>query len=192
MSTTTTRERVEELLQEVLPRLEGLKEEAMAEIGRVRRDANAKISRHEEAARELEEVEGELEALTAEREELPGRAYRAGLDEEYALEHELTERYRNLRLAIESLEDRRGSLKEEMRRLSPNDRGWRNDAAIHHTSRVAGTAHEERRALEELRDQLVKALDDTVGPVAQVHNDTRALVETWSTERTWAQRRPVA
>ncbi len=189
---STTRERVEELLQEVLPRLEGLREEALAEIGRVRRDANAKISRHEEAAAELALVEEDIEALSAEREGLPDRAYRAGLDEEYELEDELKERYKNLKPAIESLEDQQSSLKKELSRLSPNDRGWRNDAAIHHTSRVAGTASEERRALEELQDRLVKALDDTVGPVAKVHNDTRALVETWSTERAWAQRRPVA
>ena len=188
----STRERVEDLLADVLPRLEALREESMAEIGRVRRDANTKISRNEEAARELGEVEEELEALTAEREELPGRAYRAGLDEDYQLEDELKERYKNLRLAIEGLEDRRGSLKEELRRLSPRDQGWRNDAAIHHTSRLAGTASEERRALEELRDRLTKALDDTVGPVEKVHNDTRALVETWSTERKWARRQTVA
>ncbi len=65
---------------------------------------------------------------------------------------------------------------------------------IEHTARVAGTAAEERSALEALRDRLTKALDETVAPVAKLHNENRALVETRSREHSWdeaAERRAV-
>ncbi len=182
---STTREKVEELLADVLPRIEALKAEALDEIGRVKEDASATTARYEEAARELAAAEEEAEVLRAEREELPDRAYIAGMDEDYALEDELKERYKNLKPAIEHLEERRAALSAEMAELLPNSYGHRNDARIHHTARVAGTAHEERAALKDLRDRLVKALDDAAEPAERVHNDTRALVEAWSMDREW-------
>ncbi len=183
----STREKVEELLADVLPRLEALKDEALAGIEEVREDATRKIARYEAALAELAEVEAEIEALSAERSELPSRTYVAGLNEDYELEDELKVRYKNLRPAIEGLEDRRASLKGEIERLCPRGRGHRYDAMIEHISRVAGTAAEERRILEEMRDRLVKALDATVEPVAKLHNDNRALVETRSRERSWEE-----
>ncbi len=184
---TSTRERVEELLADVLPRLEALKDEALERIEEVREDASGKIARYEAATAELAEVEAEIEALSAERSELPDRAYRAGLEEDYELEDELKERYKNLRPAIEGLEDRRASLKGEIQRLCPRGRGHRYDAMIEHTSRVAGTAAEERRVLEELEKRLTEALSATVRPVADKHNGLRGLVETRSRERSWEE-----
>jgi chromosome segregation ATPase len=179
------REQVEELLADVLPKIEALKAEAMDSIAEVRRDANEKRHRHEEAVAELALVEEEIESLRAEREGLPDRAYRAGLDEEYALEDELKERYKNLKPAIGDLEERREFLEAEKAALLPNDYGHRNDARIHHTARIAGTAHEERAALEDLRDRLTKVLDDALKPVARLHEDNKALVESWGMEREW-------
>jgi chromosome segregation ATPase len=179
------REQVEEFLVEILPKIEALKAEAMDSIAEVRRDANEKLHRHEEATAELALVEEEIWSLRAEREGLPDRAYRAGLDEEYALEDELKERYKNLKPAIGHLEERREFLKAEKAALLPNDYGHRNDARIHHTARIAGTAHEERAALEDLRDRLTKALDDALKPVARLHEDNKALVESWGLEREW-------
>jgi chromosome segregation ATPase len=179
------REEAEAILQDFLPRLEALKEEALAEIEEVRADAGAKLSRYEDVSEELAEVEARIVSLQAEREELPERAYRAGLDEEYALEDELKERYKNLRPEIEALEDRRGSLKEEMHRLSPRSHGHRLDVSMYQFSRVAGTAAEGRRALEHLRKQMVKALDDALASVVREHDQYRALVEAWGEERKW-------
>jgi DNA anti-recombination protein RmuC len=179
------REKVEELLADVLPKIEALKAEALDSIAEVRRDANEKLHRHEEATAELALVEEEIESLRAEREGLPDRAYRAGLDEEYALEDELKERYKNLKPAIEHLEERRRFLEAEKAELLPRDHGHRNDARIHHVARVAGTAHEERRALEDMRERFVKALEDAVKPVAKLHEDNKAQVEAWGTEREW-------
>jgi F0F1-type ATP synthase membrane subunit b/b' len=55
------------------------------------------MRRHEDAASDLADVEAEIATLRAERETLPDRAYRAGLDEEYEREDELKERYKNLK-----------------------------------------------------------------------------------------------
>lgn len=38
-------------------------------------------------------------------------------------------------------------------------------------------------ALEDLRDRLLKALDDAVKPVEKIHEDRKALVEMWGGER---------
>ncbi len=179
------RERVEELLADVLPKIEALKEQALDSIAEVRRDANEKLHRHEEATEELALVEEEIESLRDEREKLPDRAYRAALDEEYRHEDELKERYKNLKPAIEHLEERRRFLEAELSELLPNGHGHRNDARIHHVARVAGTAHEERRALEDMRDRLAKVLADAVKPVAKLHEDNKAQVEAWGTEREW-------
>ena len=181
----STREKAEELLADFLPRLKELKEGSLTEIAEVRRDANEKLHRHEEATAELALVEEEIESLRDEREKLPDRAYRAALDEEYRLEDELKERYKNLKPAIEHLEERRGFLKAELSELLPNGHGHRNDARIHHVARLAGTAHEERRALEDMRDRFVKALDEALEPVAKLHEGNKAQVEAWGTEREW-------
>jgi len=181
----STREKVEELLADVLPKIGALQEQALDSIAEVRRDANEKLHRHEEATEDLALVEEEIESLRAEREGLPDRAYRAGLDEEYRHEDELKERYKNLKPAIEHLEERRRFLEAELSELLPNGHGHRNDARIHHVARVAGTAHEERRALEDMRDRLTKALDDAVEPVAKLHEGNKAQVEAWGTEREW-------
>lgn len=181
----STREKAEELLADFLPRLKELKEGSLTEIAEVRRDANEKLHRHEEATAELALVEEEIESLRDEREKLPDRAYRAALDEEYRHEDELKERYKNLKPAIEHLEERRRFLEAEKAELLPNGHGHRNDARIHHVARVAGTAHEERRALEDMRDRLTKALDEALRPVAKLHEDNKAQVEAWGTEREW-------
>ena len=178
------REQVEELLADVLPRIEELKQEALAEIEKARRDATQKASRYEQAREELARVEEEICARQAEREELPMQAYRAGLDGEFDREMELQERYRNLRPAIEGLEDRKSSLKGEIRQLLPNSRGHRNDVRIEAASR-AGAAYSEREVLEGLRDRLLKALDDALEPVTTAHDQARGLTESMSKERDW-------
>lgn len=50
---------------------------------------------------------------------MPNKAYRAGLDGEYELEDSLSERYRNLKPAIETLEERGESLRREIHSLNP-------------------------------------------------------------------------
>jgi hypothetical protein len=181
----TTREKAEAILQDVLPRLEALKDEALTAIEEVRKDASAKVSRHDAAVEELEGVEARLIMLQAEKEGLPVDHSCAVLADDVEAELAVKERFATISEEIEGLEDRRASLGGEIRRLCPRGRGHHYDAMIEHTSRVAGTASEERAALEELQKLLAEALEKTVEPVAKVHNDNRALVETRSRERRW-------
>jgi chromosome segregation ATPase len=179
------REQIEELLQEVLPKIEGLKEEALAEIGRVREDANGKMHRHEEVAGELAEAEAEIEALSARKEELPAEVTRTNLEELYEEEDSLREEYRGIGPRLEALEERRVNLEAELPGLLPRNHGHKHDGRIHHTARVAGTAHEERAALDDLKARLIKAADEALKPVEKAHNDTKGLVEAWSMDREW-------
>lgn len=86
---------------------------------------------------------------------------------------------------ISELEGRASSLRGEVEKLNPRSSGHPHDILVRQHSRVSGTAAEERRALEELRERLVKAVDATAEPVAEVHDQTRAAVEAWSRERDW-------
>jgi hypothetical protein len=181
------RERIEELLADVEPVLQELRDEAMKEIGAAQERADANVARLLGACRELFTVEERIRALTEEREGLPSRAYRAGLDGDARMEEELTERYRNLRPALDSLEDRRGSLKEEVARLAPRATGHPNDGTIEQYAGVARVAGAARSELEGLRDRLTKALDAMVGPVASVHDNTRATVQQLGKDREWDQ-----
>ena len=100
-------------------------------------------------------------------------------------EDRLKERYRNLKPALEALEERRESLREELARLSPNDRGYAKDATIDQYGWAAGVAHGPRTDLEELRKKLTEALDSSVNPVVEKHNSLRSTVEALSRDRNW-------
>lgn len=181
------KEKIEALLADVEPRLEALRDEAMEEIRGAREEADANVRRHEEAASGLAGVEAEISRLNAEREELPNRAYRAGLDEDYEREDDLKERYRELKPEIEALEARRDALSDELSRLDPRGGGHPKDVVIEHLGDVAGVAHGARADLEELKDALTRALDRAVGPVARAHDGTRATVEQLGRDRAWAE-----
>ncbi len=90
-------EEIRDLLGEVLPRLEALKDSALAEIEEAQKEAQKNVTRHGQAAEELAQVEAELSRLTAERENLPTRSYRAHMDENWQLEDELKVLYKNVK-----------------------------------------------------------------------------------------------
>ncbi len=180
------REAIEEILSDVLPRLEALQEDSMGEIREAQGRADANVERHDAGAEELAVVESEIARMTAEREALPNRAYRAGFDGREEEEEELKARYRNLGPAIASLEERRGELRAEMARLNPGSSGHDKDCLIGQYAAVAQVANDARRDLEGLRDRLTRALDSMVAPVARTHDNTRATVQQLSTDRNWA------
>lgn len=181
----STRERAEELLADFLPRLEELKDESLARIAEVREDASAKMYRHDEARAELERVGEEISALDAEKDGLPVLHSQAVLEDAVDEELRIKQRYQDIGPELEELLARKTALEAEIRGLLPRDLGHHHDARIHHGGRIAGTAHDERMALEDLRDRLTDALDAAVEPVAKIHNDRRALVEAWGMEREW-------
>jgi len=179
------RERIDALLEAFGKEIEALGDEAMDEISDAQDEANAKERRYYEAVEERASVEAEIAAMTAEREELPDKAYRAGLDEDYELEDTLKERYKNLRLALEALEDRLGSLKREIAELLPQPRGHDLDARIKATTSATGAANTARKDMEHLKEGLTKALNAAVGPVVKQHADRLAETEQLGRDREW-------
>jgi ElaB/YqjD/DUF883 family membrane-anchored ribosome-binding protein len=182
---TNRREKIEKLLAEVEPVLAELHDEAMAEIREAKSEASANVQRYQQASEELAQVEAEIAKLSAEREKLPNEAYRAGLDGDDDKEEQLRKSYRDLRPVIEGLEERRGSLKEELARISPSGWGHHSDATIHQYGNAAGVAHSARSEMEDLRDRLSKALSDAVDPVVREHKNLRATVSQLGEDRKW-------
>jgi len=178
-------EEIQSLLDEVLPRLEALRASSMEEIAAAQEVAQANINRHTHAQAERGEVEEQIARLGAERETLPDRAYRAGLDGEYELEDELAERYRNLKPALEGLAQRAEELDQEIVDLSPEGDSHPNNVIVRQYGKVAGIASGPRHELEALKDHLTKALDLSIDPVVKKHEDLKATVWQLGHERAW-------
>lgn len=174
------------LLDDILPRLEKLKADALAEIEEAQKAAQKNVGRHAQAAEELAYVEASIARFEQEREELPNRAYRAQLDEAWEEEDRLKERYKNLKPALETLEERRGSLREELHRLNPDGEGHPNNVTVEQYVQAARPAYDHRVELEDLKKKLTEALDAAVDPVVQKHDSLRATVEALSRDIAWA------
>jgi hypothetical protein len=127
-------------------------------------------------AQEARRIIEEARAVEDEFSDLPGWGRRIGEDRE---------EYRGIGPRLEALEERRVILEAELSGLLPRDHGHKHDGRIHHTARVAGMAHEERAALDDLKARLIKAADEALEPVEKAHNDTKSLVESWSMDREW-------
>ncbi len=179
------RARIDALLEAFGKEIEALGDEAMDEISDAQDEANAKEKRYYEAVEERASVDAEISAIRTEREELPDKAYRAGLDEDYELEDTLKERYKNLRLALEALEDQQGRLKKELRVLLPRGRGHDLDARILASASATGAAYRARADLEHLKEGLTKALNAAVDPILQAHTDRLAEAEDLTRQRDW-------
>lgn len=181
---------IQSLLDDLLPRLDAMKAGALQEIDAAQQVATDKIARHAAAQEELAYTEAEIARVRDERESLPNKAYRAGMDEEFQLEDQLKERYKNLKPALESLEERRYSLRQELHALSPNGDEHPNSITEHHFGNVARVAYGPRTELEALKKKLTEALDASIDPVVQRHETLRATVEDLGRVRSW-DRSPV-
>jgi seryl-tRNA synthetase len=178
-------EEIQSILDEFIPRLNALRDDALGEIAQAQEVAQANIDRHTHAQAERGEVEEQIARLGAERETLPDRAYRAGLDGEYELEDELAERYRNLKPALEGLGLRAEALEREIHDLSPDGDSHPNNVIVRQYGKVAGIASGPRHELEALKDRLTKALDASLDPVIRLHEDLKATVWQLGHERAW-------
>ena len=178
-------EEIQAIEDEFIPRLEALKEEALGEIAAAQEGAQANIDRHTQAQAEWGQVEAEIARLSSEREALPDRAYRAGLDEEYELEDDLRARYRNLKPELEGLRWRAGELEREIVGLSPEGDSHPNNVIVRQYGKVAGTASGPRHELEALKEKLTQALDASLDPVIRQHEDLKATVWQLGHDRAW-------
>ncbi|MDP9486248.1 MAG: hypothetical protein M3Q49_10795, partial [Actinomycetota bacterium] len=107
-------ERIERVVGELRSLVEDLEAEGREKTGAVEAEAERSVSRYQAATDELDAARKRIEALEGERETLPGKAYRAGLDEDYEQEDLLKERYRNTRPELQALRERAGELEEEI------------------------------------------------------------------------------
>jgi DNA repair exonuclease SbcCD ATPase subunit len=178
---------IESILTDVLPRLESLHEDAMKEIAEAQKTASANTARYDQAAGELGFAEAEISRLSAEREALPDQAYRAGMEEDYSLEDELKERYKELKPALEALEEQATELREEMRSLNPGGSDYPSACTAHQLGDAARVAYTARTDLELLQARLTKALDEMRDPVASKHHTLRATVQQLGHDRAWAE-----
>ncbi len=178
-------EEIQAILDEFIPRLNALRDDALGEIAQAQEAAQANITRHTGAQAELTQVEEQIARMGAERETLPDRAYRAGLDEEYELEDGLTERYRNLKPALEGLAQRAEELRREIHALNPDGDSHPNNIVVRQYGRVAGTASGPRHEIEALKEKLSRALDASIDPVIRKHEDWKATVWQLSHDRAW-------
>jgi predicted nucleic acid-binding Zn-ribbon protein len=178
-------EEIQSLLDEFIPRLNALRDDALREVAQAQEIAQANIDRHTHAQAERGEVEEQIARLRSERDSLPDRAYRAGLDEDYEQEDDLKERYRNLKPALEGLVQRAEELDQEIVDLSPEGDSHPNNVIVRQYGKVAGTASAPRHELEALKDHLTKALDASIDPVVKKHEDLKATVWQLGHERSW-------
>lgn len=178
---------IQSILDDFVPRLNALRDDALQEIAEAEETAQTNISTHAQASEELVRVEARISSLSAEREALPDRAYRAGLDEDFELEDNLKDRYKNLKPAIAGLEERREALRREIRLLSPDGDDHPNNALIHQYAKVAGAAYGPRAELEALATELTKALAAAVDPVTAKHESWKGTTWQLSHDRAWAE-----
>jgi len=178
-------EEIQGILDEFIPRLNALRDDAMEEIAAAQEIAQANINRHTHAQAERGEVEERIARLSSEREALPDRAYRAGLDEDYEQEDDLKERYRNLKPELEGLGLRAEALEREIHALNPDGDSHPNNVVVRQYGGVAGIASGPRHELEALKEKLTKALDASIDPVIRQHEDLKATVWQLGHERSW-------
>ncbi len=174
----TTRERTERVIGELRGLAEDLAAEGRERTAGVEAEAEASVSRYHDATAELAAARKRIEAMQTERESLPNRAYRAGLDDEFALEDELKERYRNLKPALEALRERVAGLEAEIAGLvGPNPAlpgGTVYDAQITAYTRVREAYAEAVAPLNRIERDAGRILRETTGHLG-------------SGERAWGQ-----
>lgn len=160
-------ERIQQVVEELRSLAEDLADEGREQTGEAEAEAEQNIARYGEAREELDAAQREIVRLEAEREELPNRAYRAGMDEEYEEEDRLKERYKNLKPALEALRREVAELEEEIAELvGPNPTARPDlDCMIRGYSRVREAYAAAARPLIDLDEQVSRVLRETKDPL---------------------------
>lgn len=170
----TTQERIEQVLGSLRALVEDLSREAWEKTAKAEEEASVSVARYADASDELDSARRQIERFQAERETLPNRAYRAGLDEDYELEDELKALYKSLKTELEALPERVARLEAEIAGLvgkNPTPSGHL-DVLIHSHERVRDTYDEAAAPLIEIKRQVVALLSDAVDPLVAEHRAT--------------------
>lgn len=150
---SSARERAEKLVEEVLPRVKEIAQEGWAAVEDAERVAYANLARLSRVQEERESLRLRSEAIRRELSDAPAKLAQASLDEDGQAENAIKERYKNLKVERESLEQRRGELTEEAHELmGPN------------ASRPGHMPHPSEAEIYQRR-RISRALNDAMGPL---------------------------
>ena len=163
-------ERIEQVLGSLRALVEDLAEEGRAKTEAIETEAEASVGRYYDTVEELDVARREITKLEAERETLPNRAYRAGLDEDYEREDELKARYKNLRPTLEALRERVGELEAEVAGLIGRNPGVPGgtfyDAQLTAYTPCRDAYHEAVAPLFEIEREVGAILRPAIAPLA--------------------------
>lgn len=134
----------------------------------IEREAEASVARFVDARDELDGAPREIAALEKERTELPGRAYRLGLNAEHERDAEAVACYRSLKPALEALMETKAELEAEIAELVSPNPGVPGET--HYDAQLAAyvrvrDADREAAPLVELQRQAAAILRDGVDPL---------------------------
>lgn len=182
------KERVDALIAEAKDLIEEIAQEGREAVAEAERVADSNVARHRELLEERDLLSAQADHLRNEREELPAKAYRAGLDGEYALEDELTGRYREAGSELDRVKARIPEIEEELRELEgPNGGGHDNEVMIRQYSRVNKAAAGPLVELRRLGSEVSVAATREASHFEQVLEDRRGESWAWRQGVNWSE-----
>lgn len=169
----SSQERIEAVVAELAEVVAEMAASATERAQSAEREASVQVGRYGEAVADLADARARIREYELEREGIPNRAYRAGLDERWEREDELKERYRNLAPAIAALAEQIASLEAEIVALAGPNRlgpeGTAYDAEVLAYVAVRDVYSEGASPIVEVERQVRRIMRDAVEPLTAAH-----------------------
>ncbi len=178
-------ERIDALVAEAKALIEEISKAGREAVEEAEATAEGNVERHQELSEELSELRRQEERLTRDREELPMRAYRAGLDEEYQREDELQERYRLAGKELERIGERVPQIEAELAELSPRKSSHENALFLHQYGKVNRAASVPLVALKRLGREISDLAEKEAGYFERILEERRAQSWGWQASMDW-------
>ena len=159
------------------------KDELLEEVREADKEGDRRYGRIRDLREERDGLGDRISALEAERTGTPMEAYRAGLDEDYDREDSLKLRYKAAGEELSQSRDRSQEVEAELSGLLTSQQGHENDGVISAFRESVGAARSARTELEELKQRVVKALDEALEPVVKAHESGKGSMWAWNTTR---------
>jgi predicted nucleic acid-binding Zn-ribbon protein len=179
-----SQDKLQEAEKAFLDALLARKEALLEEVREADKEGDRRYGRIRDLREERDGLGERISALEAERTGTPMEAYRAGLDEDYKREDSLKLRYKAAGEELSQARDRSREVEAELSGLLTSHQGHENDGVISAFRESVGAARAARTELEELKQRVVKALDEHLKPVAEQHESAKGQMWAWNTERT--------
>jgi len=178
-----SQDKLQEAESAFLDALVARKEALLEEVREADKEGDRRYGRIEDLREEREGLGDRISSLEAERETQPMAAYTAGLDEDYDREDSLKARFRVAGEELSQARDRAQEVEKELAGLVHNPQGHENDAVISAFKESVGVARSARTEIEELKQRVVKALDQALEPVVKAHESAKGQMWAWNTTR---------